>query len=137
MTGVVVNVPVAEGQRVNAGDVLIQLDDRELRATSIQAEGAVAQADARLRQIRELTLPAAQQALVQARATLVNADNAHARALKLNTDGYATRVTLDEAVKALEVARAQTKSAELQVAAAQTDGSDYVLAETQRKQWPA
>jgi HlyD family secretion protein len=134
MTGVVINVPVAEGQLVKAGDVLIQLDDRELRATSIQAEGAVAQADARLRQIRELTLPAAQQALVQARATLVNADSAHARALKLNTDGYATRVTLDEAVKALEVARAQARSAELQVAAAQTDGSDYVLAETQRYQ---
>ena len=71
---------------------------------------------------------------MQARATLVNAESAHARALKLNTDGYATRVTLDEAVKALDVARAQAKSAELQVATAQTDGSDYVLAETQRSQ---
>ena len=104
---------------------------------AIQAEGAVAQAEARLRQIRELTLPAAQQAVAQARATLVNAEGAYSRALKLNTDGYATRVTLDEAVKTPEVARAQSKSAELQVAAAQTDGSDYVLAETQRKQWPA
>ncbi len=134
MTGVVANVPVVEGQSVKAGEILIQLDDRELLAASIQAEGAVAQAEARLRQIRELTLPAAQQSLVQARATLVNAEGAHARALKLNTDGYATRVTLDEAVKALEVARAQAKSAELQVAAAQSDGSDYVLAETQRSQ---
>jgi HlyD family secretion protein len=134
MTGVVADVPVVEGQLVKAGDVLIVLDDRELRATATQAEGVVAQADAKLRQIRELTLPAAQQSLVQARATLLNAENAHARALKLNADGYATRVTLDEAVKALDVARAQAKSAELQVAAAQKDGSDYVLAETQRSQ---
>jgi HlyD family secretion protein len=134
MTGVVANVPVVEGQVVKAGDVLIVLDDRELRAASIQAEGAVSQAEARLRQIRELTLPAAQQLLVQAHATLLNAESAHARASKLNADGYATRVTLDEAVKALDVARAQAKSAELQVATAQTDGSDYVLAETQRSQ---
>ncbi len=134
MTGMVANVPVVEGQAVLAGDALIFLDDRELRATMAQAEGSLAQADARLRQIRELTLPAAQQALAQARATLVNAEGAYARALKLNTDGYATRVTLDEAVKALDVARAQTMSAQLQVATAQTDGSDYMLAETQRSQ---
>lgn len=134
MTGVVASVPVVEGQVVKAGEILILLDDRELRAAAAQAEGSLAQANARLRQIRELTLPAAQQSLAQARATLINAEGAYARALKLNSDGYATRVTLDETVKDLDVARAQTKSAELQVATAQTDGSDYMLAETQRRQ---
>jgi HlyD family secretion protein len=69
VTGVVVDVPVEEGQSVKAGDILIVLDDREAKAVVVQAEGAVAQAEARLRQLRELTLPSAEEALAQARAT--------------------------------------------------------------------
>jgi hypothetical protein len=65
ITGVVVDVPVEEGQPVKAGEILILLDDREARAAVVQAEGAVAQAEARLRQLHELTLPSAEEALVQ------------------------------------------------------------------------
>ena len=71
ITGVVADIPVVEGQSVSAGDTLIVLDDREARAAVVQAEGAVAQA--RLRQLRELTLPSAEENLTQAQATLVNA----------------------------------------------------------------
>lgn len=87
-----------------------------------------------MRQMMELTLPAAQQSLKQVQATLINAQHAYDRALKLNQDGYATRVTLDDATRALDVAKAQTKSAELQLATAQPGGSDYVMAETQLAQ---
>ena len=71
--GIVAEVPVIEGQTVNAGDVLVRLDDHEARANVVAAEGAVAQAEARLRQIRELTLPSAQEALKQAQATVTDA----------------------------------------------------------------
>ncbi len=88
ITAVVASVPVVEGQIMKAGEPLIVLDDRELRATVLQAEGVVAQAEARIRQMTELTLPAAQQSLKQAQATLTNAQQAYDRALKLNKDGY-------------------------------------------------
>jgi HlyD family secretion protein len=134
VTGVVVDVPVEEGQSVKAGDILIVLDDRETKAVVVQAEGAVAQAEARLRQLRELTLPSAEEALAQARATLLNAQHVYARAAELARKGVATKATLDEATRALNVARAQVRSAEFQVFTNQPGGSDYVMAETQLNQ---
>lgn len=134
ITAVVAKVPVVEGQAVKAGQTLIELDDRELRAAAAQAEGVVAQAEARMRQMREVTHPAAGQSLKQAKATLTSTQNAYDRTLKLNQDGYATRAALDEATRALDVAKAQVQSAEYQVATTQPGGSDYVMAETQLSQ---
>jgi HlyD family secretion protein len=134
ITGVVAEIPVTEGQVVKAGETLVVLDDHETRSAVVQAEGVVAQAEARLRQIRELTLPSAEEALRQAKATLVNAQHVYDRAAKLAKDGYGTKATLDDATKALEIARAQVRSAELQVFTNQPGGSDYVMAGTQLNQ---
>lgn len=134
ITGVVADVPVAEGQTVKAGDTLVVLDDREARAAVTQAEGAVAQTEARMRQLRELTLPSAEEALKQARATVLNAQQAWDRARHLADTGSGTRVALDDATRALDVARAVVRSAEFQVFTSRPGGSDYVMAETQQKQ---
>ena len=134
ITGVVADVTVAEGQSVKAGDRLIVLDDREARAAVVQAEGAVAQAEARLRQIREVTLPSAEQTLQQSTATVVNAQQSYDRAAQLAANGYGTRATLDDATKALDIARAQVRAAELQVFTNRPGGSDFVTAETQVNQ---
>jgi HlyD family secretion protein len=134
ITGVVAQIPVSEGQSVKAGDTLIVLDDREARAAVIQAESSLAQAEARMRQLRELTLPSAEEALKQAAATLVNAQHTHDRAAKLAGDGYTTRATLDDATKALDIARAQVRNAEFQVFTNRPGGSDFVIAETLRDQ---
>jgi HlyD family secretion protein len=130
ITGIVADVPVEEGQSVKIGDALVVLDDREPRAAVIQAEGAVAQAEARLRQIRELTLPSAEETLKQARATLANAEQTHDRVAKLADRGVATKATLDDAVKTLDIARAQVRAAEFLVFTNRPGGSDYVMAET-------
>jgi HlyD family secretion protein len=134
ITGVATAVPVVEGESVKAGQTLIVLDDRELRAAVLQAEGVVAQGEARMRQMREFTLPSAEQTLAQALTTLVNAQKAYDRAEKLAADGYATTVVLENAAKSLDLAKSQVTSAQLQVATNQTDGSDYVLADTQLNQ---
>jgi len=130
ITGVVVDVPVGEGQSVRAGDVLILLDNREAKAAVIQAEGAVAQAEARLRQLHELALPSAEEALAQARATLLNAQNVYDRAAELAGKGVTTKATLDDPTRALNIAQAQVRSAEFQVFTNRPGGSDYVMAET-------
>lgn len=131
ITGIVAEVVVAEGQTVKAGDPLVRLDDREGRAAVAQAEGVVAQSEARMRQLRELTLPAAEEALKQAKATLANAQSAYDRAAKLAADGFGTRATLEDATKALAIARAQLNTAEFNVFTNKPGGSDFVMAETQ------
>ncbi len=73
ITGTVAEVLVEQGQRVSKGQPLVSLESRELKAAVVQAQGAVAQAEARMRQLDELTLPSAREALTQARATLLNA----------------------------------------------------------------
>jgi HlyD family secretion protein len=134
ITGVVVDVPVSEGQTVSAGDTLIALDDREARSSVVQTEGVVAQAEARVRQMRELTLPSAEQSLFQAKATLTNAQLAFDRISQLARTGVSTRVALDEATKSLDIARSQVRSAEFLVYTNRPGGSDYVMVETQLEQ---
>lgn len=129
ITGVVANVPVSEGQTVKAGDTLIELDDRDARAAVSQAENVVSAADARMRQLRELSLPQAEEALKQAQANLVNAQQSFDRAQALAKDGFGTQAALDDATKSLDVAKAQARNAEFQVATNRPGGSDYTMSE--------
>jgi len=131
ITAMVAEVLVEEGQSVVAGQRLVLLVSRELEASLVLATAAVAQADARMRQLRELTLPAAQETLKQANATLANAETAFARAKSLAASGYGTRATLDAAMKDRNVAQAQMRTAELQVFTSAPGGSDYAMAQTQ------
>jgi HlyD family secretion protein len=134
VTGTVDDVLVLEGQRVIKGQPLISLEARELKAAVVQAQGAVAQADARMRQLDELTLPSAREAQTQAQANLLNAQQTFDRTSQLTKDGYATRAALDDAQKTLDVARTQVRTAEFQVYTASPNGSDYVMAQTQLNQ---
>ncbi len=134
IAGVVVRIPVAEGDTVVKGDTLVVLDDSEAKTSVVLAEGQVAQAEARIRQIMELALPLAEQALGGAKATLQNAQQIYDRAAKLAKSGVGTRAAREEAEKALTVARTQSGEAELQVLTNRSGGSDYVLAETQLAQ---
>lgn len=134
ITGTVEDVLVDEGQTVKQGQPLVALEPGELKATAVVAEGAVAQAEARVRQMRELILPAAQQSLKQAQAMLVDAQAAYQRAEDLFKSGFGTKETLDQATKNLDVAHTQVRTAELQVYTSQQGGSDYVMAETELNQ---
>ena len=134
ITGTVADVLVSEGDHVMAGQSLIALDARELKAVLIEAQGALAQAHNRIRQLKELTLPSARQALAQAQANEKNAQLIYDRAAALIPSGYETRAALDEARKNLEVAHTQVHTAELQVFSASPGGSDYLTALTQVNQ---
>jgi HlyD family secretion protein len=130
ITGTVEDVLVDEGQRVTKGQPLVSLDSRELKATVVQAQGAVAQAEAHMRQLEELTLPASRESLTQAKATLLDAQQTFDRTSELTRHGYATRAALNDAQKDLDVARTQVRTAELQVYTASPGGSDYVVGQT-------
>ena len=128
IVGTVAQVPVAEGQTVTAGQTLVALEASEARAGVKQAQVAAAQAEARLRQLRELQLPVASQALRQAEANLTDARAQFDRNKKLYADGFISSAGLDESQRNLEVAQAQVESARKQVETAQPSGSDYAMA---------
>jgi HlyD family secretion protein len=132
ITGVVKRVPVAEGQAVAAGDTLVILDVAEARALTAQAEGQVAQTLARMRQLRDFTVPSAQQALTEANATFLNMQQTYDR--NLAAAGFDTPASRDAAKANLDIARARVRTTELQVASSRPGGSDYVLAESQLQQ---
>jgi len=134
ITGTVSDVLVEEGQQVVKGQPLIALENSELKASMVQVQGALAEAEARMRQIKEFTLPTARETLAQMQAALVDAQKIYDRTAALVKSGSATEASLDDARKALDVARAQTNGAQLSVYTASPGGSDYVLAETQLNQ---
>ena len=72
--GLVVAVGAIEGQRVKAGDLLVQIDDAEARAAVSQAKAAVDQANARVEQLRRVGAIVATEALVLADEPTGNLD---------------------------------------------------------------
>ncbi|CAM3953661.1 efflux RND transporter periplasmic adaptor subunit [Roseateles saccharophilus] len=128
IVGTVLRVPVDEGQTVKAGQPLVELDDGELRAAAREADVAVAQARARLRQLQEVQRPVAVQGLRQAQATLDNARATQRRQEELFAQGYVGQAALDDARKSVELADAQLGAARKQLESAQPGGSDVAIA---------
>ncbi len=128
-SGRVLRVAVAEGQTVERGQLLIELDNSDARASLAQARAATAQAQARVRQLRELSQPVAAQALAQAQATALQARKALARNRDLVAQGFISQAALDDAQRAVDVADSQVASARAQAASNTPSGSDAALAQ--------
>lgn len=130
IVGVVKHIPVTEGQNVRAGQVLIELDDAEWRAATQQADMLVLQAQARLRQVREVQAPVAAQSLVQAEINVNYAEKQWQRNVDLFTKSFISQAALDEAKKNVDLTQAQLQTAKKQVQATHPAGSDYQIAAT-------
>lgn len=129
VTGTVRRVPVAEGQVVAAGAALIELEASEWQASATQAALAAQQARARLRQLREVQAPGAEQALREAQANHESAARALARSRELLAQGFIGQAALDEAQRAEQVARARAQTAQAQRDSAGPAGSDTAVAQ--------
>jgi membrane fusion protein (multidrug efflux system) len=124
VSGYVTAVHATENQPVKAGDILIEIDDRDLRAKLAQSEADLAQARAGsgspgVAGQAEAQLAAARAAVEQARA---NADRAHAdldRYRTLAPRGVISGQQLDAAEAAARTGDAQLDASLKQVQAAQ------------------
>lgn len=134
ITGRVVAIPVTEGQAVKKGAELVLLEDKDVRAALAQAQAGVAQAAAKVRQLREVGLPAAQQALLQAEATLTQVRGQFDRTKRLQAQGFVGQSQLDDAQRNLDVAESQARAASVQVETNSTRGSDFAMAMTALEQ---
>ena len=128
VTGRVVQVRVQEGAQVRQGDVLVQLESDELRAALAQAVASERQAQARLAGLRSSGRSAAQAVLAQADATLRAANASLARVQQLVAEGFYSPAQLDEARRAVDVARAQQRNAQAQIEANADAGTDVAQA---------
>ena len=127
-TGRVRRVAVAEGQAVDAGQLLIELDNSDNQASLAQSVAAVAQAQAKLQQLNELSQPVALQTLAQAQATALQARKTLDRNRDLVAKGFISQAAVDDAQRAVDVTISQVATAQAQVKTNTSDGSDRVLA---------
>ncbi len=131
VTGRVAQVRVMEGAPVRQGDVLVQLESDELRAALAQAIAAERQAKARLEGLRSTGRTAAQAARAQADASLQAASASLARVQQLVAEGFYSPAQLDEARRAVDVARAQQLGAQAQLQATADAGTEVAQAQAQ------
>ncbi|MBL0421701.1 efflux RND transporter periplasmic adaptor subunit [Ramlibacter sp. AW1] len=131
VTGRVEAVRVREGDRVEAGQLLVQLEQPELRAALAQAQASERQAAARLAGLRSTGRQALQAAVAQAEAQWRNARAEWARNEQLVAQGFVSEARLDDARRAVAVAAAQLDAARAQAGAAADRGTDTAQAQAQ------
>lgn len=130
ITARVEKVLVREGARIEAGQILVELERGELAAAAMQARAAVARAQARVSSVKTLALPTAQAAQQQAAANLDNAEREAKRARDLVAKGFVSQSRVDEADRQLDVARSQLASARAQTGAQSATGAEAQQAQS-------
>ena len=128
VTATVLEVPVREGDRVKAGDLLVRLSDAEARATLAQARAALVEARARSRQQTSVAGPVSRQAVLQALTSYKAAELEHQRATELVAKGFFSQQKLDDAKRALDTAMSAVATAEFQARANDPGGVEPALA---------
>ncbi|MFD1881587.1 HlyD family secretion protein [Paracoccus pacificus] len=117
-----IEVPVARGDRVRAGDVLAVLESRDARIAKAEADAALAQAESQLANLQEGRRPeeirVLEATLASARAQAVEAGREVARQKSLRQRNVTAQAQLDEVETTAEMARARVAEAEAQLAVA-------------------
>jgi HlyD family secretion protein len=131
---VVVALPVARGARVNIGDLLVQLDNRQQSALTAKAQAYVTEAQANLEKLRNGArseeVAAASAKLQGAKAALTESDAAYLRAKNLLAKGLVSQASLDQAIasKDFNSAAVQAAQEELLILTNGTRHEDLIMA---------
>ncbi|MBE01573.1 secretion protein HlyD [uncultured Marinobacter sp.] len=114
-SGRVARLPVEEGDRVPAGQLLAELDDEPFQHAVAAARAQVAQAEAALARLeagsRAQEIEQAREAQRQAAAVFASRELAYRRQRELSASGATSQQALDSARYALDEARAQWAAA--------------------------
>lgn len=134
LTARVNQVLVREGDSVKAGQLLVALDDTDLRAQAEQAQAAITTAGTRLKSQTELSGPVAAQALAQSRAALDFAQAELERTRSLHAQGFIGDAKLQDVERAATSARAAFQQASTQASANTRDGTEVQSARARIKE---
>lgn len=115
ITGRIARVLVREGDRVEAGQVLIELETHELAAALRQAEASEHYARTRLATVAEVGLVTAEKALAQAKTTLDWTERELQRARPLFAEGIMSQAKFEDLERASHIAKSQYEAARTQM----------------------
>jgi HlyD family secretion protein len=118
--GRVTRLAVEEGQRVKAGQFLLEIDPRQLEGQLQRGEASVAAAKSGLAQAR-VSVASAETALHQSRTTLELAQQNLKRQQDLWKDGLTTKESLERAQNEVTVREADVKRSQQDIAARQQE----------------
>ncbi len=127
LQGIVEQVAVVEGQHVNAGDVLLTLQNDEMQALARQAKGSLGLAAARLRQVGSVDAKLAKEQLLRAEKELERAQQDHSRTQALAASGAVPTSQLLETETALARAREARETAAIRASAVTANGAESQL----------
>jgi len=122
--GTVKAVAVAEGDTVSKDQLLIVLDDAEAQAAVARAEATLEGLAAKRLDLSKRRGPSTDEALKQARTSLLQAEADYTRDASLAKDGALARNDLQRTQTALAVARSKVRAAEIEARATRTDGAE-------------
>lgn len=131
ITGRVQRVAVDDGAKVAANALLIELERSELEAAQAQARATERAAQTRIAQWQAVGAPNARELVTQAEANLRVAERDLARQEDLVGRKFVAEARVDEARRAVEVARSQLATARATAAANRPDGAERQLLDDQ------
>jgi HlyD family secretion protein len=134
ITGRVQRVAVDDGAKVAANALLIELERAELEAALAQARATERAAQTRIAQWREVAAPNARELVTQAEANLRVAERDLARQEDLLGRKFVDEARVDEARRAVEVARSQVATARATATANRPEGAERQLLDDQLAQ---
>lgn len=134
VTARVERVMVREGDRVKAGQLLVQLDDDEFNAQLSQASASLATSQARLRSQNEVAAPVSSQAQQQAQTNLDFARQELTRNRTLMEKGFISEARLKEFERAVAVAQSAFEQSRSQAASNSKTGAETLAASTRIKE---
>ena len=125
---------VREGDAVTAHQVLVRLRDDEAVANLAQAEAAVVEARARIRQLATVQEPVSTQLLAQARAADAQAGRELVRARDLFQQGFVSQSRLDDAQRTALASASAVVAASAQAEGNGVQGVEVALAQSRLAQ---
>lgn len=134
IVGRVEKVSVREGDAVQSGQLLVQLEQSELAAAAQQAQASLAQSRAQLANVRSNSRISYQAQVAQAQASVTQAQSDWSRNQRLVEQGFLSPASLDEKRKSLQVAQAQLQAAQAQALASADGGAELKGAQAQVQQ---
>ncbi|MET0868813.1 MAG: HlyD family secretion protein, partial [Pseudorhodoplanes sp.] len=123
--GYIAEVPVTDNQHVNAGDLIVRIDDRDFRAALEQAEAQVEAAAATIRNVdaqiavQKAQIGASEAQVEQARAALTYAEQQAARYKELAASAAGTVQMAEQTASVLRQDQAALRNAQAALTVAQ------------------
>lgn len=130
----ITDIPVKEGDWVQAGQPLVILSDATQSANLRQAQTALEEANLKYKELTRLTRPLAQASLQQATANLQLAEQDLKRQQQLKQKNMTSTAQLEQAERNLTLQQAALKTAELQWQAVQVNGITEQLLQNKQQQ---